>query len=153
MLNLIFQQPHGAVSRCGPAIVINDTRYAKSNTYIEGSRLRYNPIHTANAALYYSFDSRSAAKGLSLGAGVYHAAGRAAGRSTRVQVTNDAYKLIVLPDYTLVDASVGYAFRDALALRVRMTNLFDVLTYQAHDDNSINPIAPQQFSATMSYRF
>lgn len=131
----------------------NDTRYVKSNTYVEGSRLRYNPVHTTNASLIYDFNPRSVAKGLSLGAGVYHAAGRYAGRSTRVQVANDAYQLIELPDYTLVDFFAGYTFREAVSLRLRVLNLMDVTSYQAHDDNSINPIAPRQFSATVSYRF
>jgi iron complex outermembrane receptor protein len=32
-----------------------------------------------------------------------------------------------------------------------MTNLLNVLNYNAHDDNSINPIAPRQVSATLSW--
>ncbi len=131
----------------------NDTRYVKSNTYEEGSRLRYNPTHTANASVIYDFDGRSPVRGLSLGAGAYHAAGRFAGRSTRVQVANDAYRLIALPDFTTVDLFGGYTFREALSLRVRVSNLLDAESYQAHDDNSINPILPRQWSATVSYRF
>lgn len=131
----------------------NRTSYVKSNTYEEGSLLRYNPAHTLNATVLYDFDSRSAVKGLSLGAAAYHAAGRYAGRSTRVQVANDAYRLIALPDYTTVDVFAGYTFRDALSLRLRLSNLFDAMSYNAHDDNSINPIAPRQWSATVSYRF
>lgn len=131
----------------------NHTSYVKSNTYEEGSMLRYNPVHTVNATVIYDFNPRSAVKGLSLGAAAYHAAGRFAGRSTRVQVANDAYRLIELPDYTLVDVFAGYTFKDVVSLRLRMSNLLDAMSYNAHDDNSINPIAPRQWSATLSYRF
>ena len=33
-----------------------------------------------------------------------------------------------------------------------MANLLNELTYNAHDDNSINPIAPRNFAATLSYK-
>jgi iron complex outermembrane receptor protein len=131
----------------------NHTSYLRSNTYEEGSMLRYNPAHTVNATVLYDFDSRSIAKGLMLGAAAYHAAGRFAGRSTRVQVANDAYRLIELPDYTTLDVFAGYTFRSLLSLRLRVSNVTDVLSYNAHDDNSINPIASRQYSATISYRF
>jgi len=38
-------------------------------------------------------------------------------------------------------------------VRLKLSNLFNQLSYYAHDDNSINPIAPRQFVATFSYKF
>ena len=38
-------------------------------------------------------------------------------------------------------------------LRFKLANVLDQLSYNAHDDNSVNPIAPRQFLATFSYKF
>ncbi|WP_207430989.1 TonB-dependent receptor [Sabulibacter ruber] len=128
----------------------NDTRYTKSNIYSENDRLRYNPAHTANASVYYAFQNNRL-RGLNLGVSSFYAGDRLAGRNTRLTVPNDNYRLIALPNYFLFDAHVGYTLQ-RLSLRLKMTNLFDKLTYNAHDDNSINPIAPRQFMATVSYK-
>ena len=77
---------------------------------------------------------------------------RYAGRSTRLNVQNDAFKLMPLSAFTILDASAGYQYKK-LALRVKVSNLTDKLSYNAHDDNSINPIAPRQFFTTISYKF
>ena len=37
-------------------------------------------------------------------------------------------------------------------MRVKLANLLNELSYNVHDDNSINPIAPRNFSATLSYK-
>ncbi|RNI22360.1 TonB-dependent receptor [Rufibacter latericius] len=128
----------------------NDTRYTKSNIYAKNDRLRYNPAHTANASVYYSFQNASLS-GLNLGLSSFYAGDRFAGRNTRLTIQNDAYRLIDLPDYFLFDAHVGYNLQ-RLSLRLKMTNLLNKLSYNAHDDNSINPIAPRQFMATISYK-
>ncbi|HTF06525.1 MAG TPA: TonB-dependent receptor [Bacteroidia bacterium] len=130
----------------------NETRYTKSNTYIVGSKLRYNPAHTANASLNYNFSAIPALKGFSAQAGMHYFGDRYAGRSTRVQVINDSYKLIYVKAFTQVDIGVGYATQ-TFSVRVRCSNVFDVMSYQAHDDNSINPIAPRIFSATFGWKF
>jgi iron complex outermembrane receptor protein len=129
----------------------NDTRYTKSNTYIEGSKLRYNPQHTANASVYYNFSDRSFMKGFNAGILGYYVGNRVAGRSTRVQVPNDAYKLMPIPDYFQFDASLGYSVQK-FSIRAKLSNIFNELSYYVHDDNSINPIAPRQFSVTASVK-
>lgn len=129
----------------------NDTRYIKSNTYVEGSQLRYNPNHTANASLQYQFIDTKL-NGLNLGFSSAYIGKRYAGRSTRVQVENDVYKIIELPDYFQFDATAGYVFK-AVSIRAKLGNVFNVLSYNVHDDNSVNPIAPRNFSITLSYRF
>ena len=132
----------------------NDTRYTESNSanssVQEGDRLRYNPSHTANASLYYAFDDNSSLKGFSLGAGTFYVGDRVAGRNRTA--TNPTYKLMALPDYTVVDLSASYS-ADKYTVRFKLSNIFDKLSYNVHDDNSVNPIAPRQFSASFSYKF
>ena len=130
----------------------NDTRYTKSNVYEVGSRLRYNPVHTANFSAHYKVSSNSVFKGVEAGLGLFYVADMVAGRLTRLTVPNDVYKPIPLPSFLQVDVSIGYTFNRA-SLRVRMTNLTNALGYYAHDDNSINPIAPRQFVSTLAYSF
>ena len=142
----------------------NNTAYTKSNLYEDGSRLRYNPAHTANASLYYSFSSLFAdnglLRGLNAGVSVYYVGDRLAGRNNRLinpatglpwPTNTDAFKLIAVPNYFLFDASVGYAY-ERFSLRLKMANLLNELSYNVHDDNSINPIAPRNFAATLSYK-
>jgi iron complex outermembrane recepter protein len=132
----------------------NDTRYTKSNTYIEGSKLRYNPNHTANTSLYYNFNKINIKwlAGFNAGAGVLYIGERSAGRSTRVTVANDTYKLIPLSAYTNLEASIGYT-KNNISLRIKMSNIMNELSYNVHDDNSVNPIAPRQVSATIGVKF
>ncbi len=136
----------------------NETKYTKSNIYEVGSLLRYNPQHTANASLYYAFNNKTFLKGLNLGVSVLYFGDRFAGRSTRYiingkEVKNDSYKLMPVSAFTQLDASIGYQFNNNISVRLRMTNVTDVLSYHVHDDNSVNPIAPRQFIGTVSYKF
>jgi iron complex outermembrane receptor protein len=122
----------------------NETKYVKSNTYIEGSLLKYNPRHTANLGVQYRY------QGFQLGLTAVYIGERFAGRSTRVLVANDAYRLIALPAYVQADLTAGYTFKK-MSLRARVANLGDVLSYNVHDDNSVNPIAPRNYSLTLTY--
>ena len=129
----------------------NETKYTKSNTYIEGSLLRYNPKHTANSSLFYNIN-RGKLKGLSAGISYLYFGERQAGRSTRITVSNDPYKLFTLPAYSLLDASVGFV-KNGFSIRFKISNILNSLSYNVHDDNSVNPIAPRQWSTTLSYKF
>ncbi len=129
----------------------NQTRYTESNIYEVGSRLRYNPNHTASASVYYALEQRLL-KGLNLGFTGFYVGDMLAGRSTRLTIPDDVYRLIALPSFLQFDVSAGYTFR-SVSLRGRLTNLFDALGYYAHDDNSINPVAPRQFALTLGYKF
>jgi iron complex outermembrane recepter protein len=129
----------------------NDMRYTETKEYETDSRLRYNPAHTANANVFYSFGEKTYLKGLQLGAGAFYTGDRLAGRSTRTTVENDTHRLMPLPDFVTVDVNAGYVAK-AFSVRVKLSNLFNQLSYYAHDDNSINPIAPRQFIATFSYK-
>lgn len=127
----------------------NDMRYTETREYDKDSRLRYNPAHTANASVFYSFAEKTRLQGLQLGLGAFYTGDRLAGRSTTV--ARPDYKLMALPDFVTVDANAGYVAKK-YSVRVRLSNLFNKLSYYAHDDNSINPIAPRQFVATFSYK-
>lgn len=129
----------------------NETKYIKSNTYIEGSLLKYNPNHTANASANYRF-GEGILNGLSLGMTSVYIGKRFAGRSTRVQVANDAYQLTELPDYVQIDGMIGFIFRN-ITLNGKIGNIFNVLSYNVHDDNSVNPIAPRNYSVTLKVKF
>jgi iron complex outermembrane receptor protein len=130
----------------------NDTRYTESNVYIKNSRLRYNPQHTATMSLSYKFNQIELLKGFDVGFISQYIGQRVAGRSTRTNVMNDTYKLMPIPDYFLFDLSMGYAWNN-ISVRAKISNLLNELSYNVHDDNSVNPIAPRQFSATVSYKF
>ncbi len=130
----------------------NQSKYTKSNTYIVGSKLRYNPEQTAYGSAYYSFDPSTVLNGFNLGLKAYYIGERVAGRSTRVQVENDTYKLMPVPDYFQFDAFAGYRFKH-FSVQAKVSNIFNKLSYYVHDDNSVNPIAPRMFSASVSYKF
>jgi iron complex outermembrane recepter protein len=129
----------------------NETKYVKSNTYIAGSFLTYNPKHTANASANYRFD-KGMLKNLSVGLNSVYIGQRFAGRPTRVQVANDAYRLTTLPAYTQIDATIGYTL-GRVSLRGKVGNIFDVLSYNVHDDNSVNPITPRNYSISLQVKF
>lgn len=129
----------------------NETRYTKSNTFVVGSLLRYNPNHTANLSANYNFlDGKL--QGLNIGLTSLYFGDRQAGRSTRVQVVNDNFKLVLIPAYTQIDATAGYTYKN-VSFRAKVGNIFNVFSYNVHDDNSVNPIAPRNFSTTLSWKF
>ncbi|UOQ52163.1 TonB-dependent receptor [Hymenobacter cellulosivorans] len=141
----------------------NNTAYTNSNIYENGSRLRYNPAHTANLSLFYNFSSAFGSntflRGLNAGITTYYVGDKLAGRNTRLVdpatgkawANGDAFKLISIPNYTQFDASLGYSY-DRFSVRVKLANILNELSYNLHDDNSVNPIAPRNFQATASYR-
>ncbi len=129
----------------------NETRYTKSNIYQVGSKLRYNPQHTANTSVYYSFNEQSLFRNFNLGTSFFYTGNRVAGRSTRLTVTNDTYKLMPIPDFLLIDASIGYASKK-YSIRMRISNLLNTLSYNVHDDNSVNPIAPRMISTSLTLK-
>jgi iron complex outermembrane recepter protein len=127
----------------------NDTRYTKSEYYEENSKLRYNPSNTANASVYYSV-SNGLLKGANFGILGFYMGDRYAGRTPNIK--NPTYKLIALDDYVQLDLSAGYVVSD-VSLRLKVSNIFNESNYNAHDDNSINPIAPRMFSVTVGYKW
>jgi iron complex outermembrane receptor protein len=127
----------------------NDTRYTKSKYYAENSRLRYNPSNTANASVYYTIEQGSL-KGLNVGLLGFYMGDRVAGRSPNIK--NPTYKLMPVESYFQFDASAGYTINN-ISVRIKVSNLLNEFSYNAHDDNSVNPIAPRMFSATLGYKW
>jgi iron complex outermembrane receptor protein len=146
----IMSRPMAGFSIVG-GYSFNDTRYKESLVYTNNSRLRYNPQHTANLSVQYAFTQSSFLNRFSVGLNSHYVGDRVAGRSTRTNINNDSFKLMTVPDYALLDASAGYA-HERVTLRIRVSNIFNVLSYNVHDDNSVNPIAPRLFSTTLTYK-
>ncbi len=129
----------------------NETRYTKSNIFMEGSLLRYNPQQTANMSLYFTLPWRAWLKNFQIGTTVFYTGERVAGRSTRLTIPNDSFKLMPISDFFQVDGTMAFV-QNKFAVRVRISNIFDALSYYVHDDNSVNPIAPTMFSTNLSVK-
>lgn len=127
----------------------NDSRYTKSSIYIKNDKLRYNPSNTANGSIYYTFNDASFLKGWNCGMGLYYVGERVAGRNKTI--LNPSYQLMQVPAYTTLDFSVGYN-KEFYSIRAKISNINNTLNYNLHDDNSINPIAPRQFSINFTTR-
>ncbi|CAM3601078.1 TonB-dependent receptor [Flavobacterium gelidilacus] len=129
----------------------NETKFLDEGYYIAGSLLRYNPKNTANLSANYLF-SEGKLKGINLGLISTYFGERYAGRSTRTQVANDNRQLIYLQDFVQVDATLGYTFKQ-FRISTKLSNVFNELNYNVHDDNSVNPIAPRNYSIALNYKF
>jgi iron complex outermembrane recepter protein len=129
----------------------NETKFTKSNIFIEGSELKYNPKNTANVSVNYFFE-KGTFKNVNIGFIGQYFGQRLAGRSTRLTVANDVYQLIPLTDYFLIDCMVGYTFKN-WRVNGKLANIFNRLNYNIHDDNSVNPIAPINFSLQVGFTF
>lgn len=133
----------------------NFMRYTKTSgrkgSYIEGERLVSNPAHTANASLFYTFNSL-ALRGFKAGISGYHIGKRNAGWNNTVGQTQTVSRLIPMPGFTTFDFTAGYAHK-RISLLVKMSNITDELNYYVHENYSVNPIPPRQFVSTLSYKF
>jgi iron complex outermembrane recepter protein len=129
----------------------NEMKYTESNTYVVGSLLRYNPKHTANFSANYNFETGKL-KGLNLGFISTYFGERFAGRSFIVTSPNSGRQLIPLSDYFQLDTTLGYTYK-GFGVRAKLANITNVLNYNVHDDNSLNPIAPRNYSVSVSYKF
>jgi iron complex outermembrane receptor protein len=128
-----------------------EIKYTSSNIYIVGSAILYMPKNTANLNFNYTFE-KGKLKGLHLGLINSYVGVRYAGRSTNLATTSDPRKPVALSDYFQNDFAMGYQF-DHLAIRGKWSNIFDILSYNVHDDNSVNPIAPSNYSVSLNYSF
>lgn len=129
----------------------NQTTYTKSNIYIIGSELRYNPNHTANASIHYEI-AKGKLKNVNIGLISQYFGNRFAGRSTRLNVPNDSYKLIPVNDYFVLDLVLGYKAKK-WRCNGKLANVLNEMSYNIHDDNSVNPIMPINYSLQIGYTF
>lgn len=130
-------------------------RYTDSPAYVEGSAPMNSPEHTANGWLHYRF-SQGTLKGLSIGAGAYFVGERPV---NEYQINTDGHgskpgvKPFDMPDYTTVNAQVGYAYKGA-SLRVFFNNIFDKTGYTSYYRGGyINETDPRNVAVQLSYKF
>ena len=129
----------------------NDARYTESNTYFKGSKIQYAPANIVTGSVWYGFED--ALKGLGIGLTGMYVNGMNAGRVPRLNPTaaQKNYALIALPDFTEIDATIRFTYRQ-LTFSVKGSNLLNALGYYAHEDGSVNPIAPREVAATVACR-
>lgn len=136
----------------------NYMRYTKTDTTVgsfkTGERLVNNPAHTANGSIFYTFGNGSL-NGLKLGTTIVYIGDRFGGWNTDVTKTNPVIyrdRLMKVSDYTTIDVSAGYTFKKVSVL-AKVSNLTNTYNVYVHENYSINPLPPTQFSATLSYKF
>jgi len=136
----------------------NYMKYTKTGTAVGsfkvGERLVNNPIHTANATLFYSF-TKGLLSGLKTGATIVYIGDRFAGWNTDI-LSADPVKyrtrLFAVSGYSTIDLSAGYSYKK-VSVMAKVSNLTNTLNYYVHENYSVNPIPPTQLIATVSYKF
>ncbi|RFZ84294.1 TonB-dependent siderophore receptor [Mucilaginibacter terrenus] len=135
-----------------------NARYTKTSTVpgsnIAGQPLLNVPKHTANASIFYNFLDGSL-RGFKVGTSVYYLGNREAGFANVVPPVGQpqaASRLVHVPHFTTVDASLGYTYKK-LSIIGKISNIGDVLNWNVHENYSVNPIAPRQFLTTLTYKF
>lgn len=138
----------------------NDMRFVKTSgivgSAIEGDRLARTPDHTANLSFFYTVQN-GIFKNVSLGAIGNYVGNRIGGWNNRYAKDNKGVfyvedREIPVSDYTSVDATVGYTWKN-ITLLCKVSNISNTLNYTVHENYSINPIAPRQFMANLKYKF
>lgn len=118
---------------------------------VNGERLVGNPNHTANASVFYTFQ-QTKLKGLKLGAGYYYIGQRYAGWNNTTLQSQKYNRMISVPGFSTLDLTAGYSFKRFSVLG-KVSNVTNTYNYYVHENYSINPIPPTQFTGTVSYRF
>lgn len=137
-----------------------DAQYHNSPAYVDGSAPMNSPNHTANGWVNYKFNT-GALNGLDFGAGIYYVGKRPVDEYTQKTITTGhansvtpGLKPFDMPEYTTVDAQVGYIFQNGLGLRVFFNNIFDAVGYSSYFRGGfIDQIQPRNFSAQINYKF
>ncbi len=137
-----------------------DAQYQDSPAYINGSAPMNAPKHTANGWLNYKFN-QGVLDGLDVGAGIYFVGKRPVDEWTQKTFTaghlnsvEAGTKPFDMPEYTTVDAQVGYQLKNGLGLRVFFNNIFDSVGYSSYFRGGyIDQIQPRNFSAQINYKF
>lgn len=137
-----------------------DAQYQNSPAYVNGSAPMNTPKHTANAWLNYKFNT-GALNGLDVGAGIYYVGTRPVDEWTQKTFTaghansvEPGLKPFNMPEYTTVDAQVGYALKNGIGIRVFFNNIFDSVGYSSYFRGGyIDQIQPRNFAAQINYKF
>lgn len=135
----------------------NYMRYTKTDTttgsFVQGERLVNTPTHTANATVFYTFTGDKL-KGLKAGVTFLYIGKRNAGWNNQYKLNGfpDKSRLFEVGGYATLDLSAGYSWKK-ISVLAKVSNLTNTLNYLVHENYSVNPLAPRQFAATLSYRF
>jgi len=132
----------------------NNARYTKTDTtkgsFIEGENLVNNPSNTANASIFYTFN-KGGLRGFKLGATLLYIGDRFGGNNNTVGQAQLYSRVIPVEGYTVMDVSAGYCYKK-VSVMAKLSNITNTLNYLVHENYSINPLAPRQFVATVSYK-
>ncbi|KUY30167.1 TonB-dependent siderophore receptor [Elizabethkingia ursingii] len=137
-----------------------DAQYEDSPAYVNGSAPMNSPKHTANAWLNYKFN-QGILDGLDVGAGIYYVGKRPVDEWTQktftaghVNSVQPGARPFDMPEYTTVDAQVGYALKNGVGLRVFFNNIFDSVGYSSYFRGGyIDQIQPRNFGVQLNYKF
>ncbi|MDR6784357.1 iron complex outermembrane receptor protein [Pedobacter africanus] len=116
---------------------------------VEGERLVGTTKNTANASLFYTVQN-GVVKGLKLGASAFYTGDRNGGRNTNKAGSSSG--IIPVKGFTTFDLSAGYTYKK-FSILGKVSNISNELNYFIHENYSVNPIAPRQFSTTLTYKF
>jgi iron complex outermembrane receptor protein len=64
---------------------------------------------------------------------------------------NGVSRMIDVKDYSTLAFSVSYEWSKYM-VQGKINNIFDTVSYNVHENYSINPIAPRNFYITFSYK-
>jgi iron complex outermembrane receptor protein len=120
--------------------------------YVENQRIVSTPSTTANASVFYKFTDKL--NGLKTGLSLYYVGDRKAGwNDTKSQMIsrNGVSRMIDVKDYSTLAFSVSYEWSKYM-VQGKINNIFDTVSYNVHENYSINPIAPRNFYITFSYK-
>lgn len=133
----------------------NYMRYTKTpdakGNYVTGERLVNTPAHTANTSVFYLFKNKGI-KGLKIGTAAFYTGNRFGGWNNTIGQVQNYSRLIPVSGFATLDISAGYTYNN-ISFMAKISNLTNTFNYYVHENYSINPIAPRQFAATVSYKF
>ncbi len=139
-----------------------DAQYQDSPSFVNGSAPINTPKHSANAWLNYKFNTGTL-QGFDIGAGIYYVGNRPVddfkqvytnAENGHVNGTQPGEKPFNMPDYTTVDAQIGYTFKNGLGLRGFFNNIFDAVGYNSYFRGGyIDQIQPRNFAVQVNYKF
>lgn len=115
---------------------------------LKGDRLVNNPHHTANASVFYTLQN-GGAKGLKFGVMAFYTGDRNVGWNN---TTAQPDRMFNVKGYTTLDLNIGYGWKQ-FSVMAKLSNITNEYNFLVHENYSINPIPPRQFTATVAYRF
>lgn len=125
---------------------------AETSGSVEGVRLVGTTAHTGNATAFYTVQ-QGALKGFKIGASAFYTGKRNAGwNNSKINERDGVNRVIKVDPFTTFDVSLGYSIHK-FSILAKLANITDELSYYIHENYSVNPIPPRNFTTTISYKF